>query len=45
MGFGPQEWDLGLTNGMWALRTGCWPREWDVGLKNGMWVSRMESGS
>ena len=32
MGFWPQEWDLGLKDGIWTLKLGFRPRDLDLGL-------------
>ena len=38
LGFGLQDWDLGLKAGIWASRLGYGPGGWDTGLEAEIWA-------
>ena len=40
----PEDWNLGLGIGIWALRVGFGPQDWDLGLEAGIWASRLRYG-
>ena len=44
MGFGSQDWDMGLKTGIWASRLGFGPQDWDMGLEAEIWASRLGGG-
>ena len=41
LGFGPQDWDLGLETGIWASRLEFGLQDWNLGLETGIWASRL----
>ena len=40
----PQNRDLGLEAGFWALRMGYGPQVWDLSLETGIWAPRLGFG-